>query len=248
MAHSWRAFWPGAAAWSGSLGVCSARSSVALLAFRGRCSRGGEGRRGSPVAECPRGRLGSNPEPAELEGMRGDPGGGPRRASDPSTGPATGDTRRDHDEDRRNGDADDPPQSGDAACLFDPQRGGEVVPDEHPPMPQITVSQSRVLSRSPGPTNFAQQPDDDAGDEDPENLLSGASFLLQIRRLSVLLYPAASALLTNLSPAGRPVVLRSEVCRRDAGTAPTLFVGSEPSSIPGPFSQVRPPGPRPRLP
>ena len=124
---------------------------------------------------------------AALEGMRGDPHGGPRRASDPSTGPETGDTRRDYDEDRRNGDADDPPQSGDAACLFDPQRGGEVVPDEHPPMPQITVSQSRVLSRSPGPTNFAQRPEMMPATRIPRISSVRAAFLLQIRRLSVFL-------------------------------------------------------------
>jgi hypothetical protein len=52
---------------------------------------------------------------------------GPRRASDPSTGAAAGDGRSDHDEDRRDDDADDPSNPVDALRRLHAQRGGDVV-------------------------------------------------------------------------------------------------------------------------
>jgi hypothetical protein len=65
---------------------------------------------------------------------------------------------RDHDQDSRDDNADDPPDPVNAARRRNPQRGGQVVADEHAADPQTTVSQSGMLSRSPGAKNLPSRP------------------------------------------------------------------------------------------
>src|SRR5215216_4137828 len=65
---------------------------------------------------------------------------------------------RDHDEDSRDDDADDPPDPVDAAGRLNTEGCGEVVADEHAADPQTTVSQSGMLSRSPGAKNLPSRP------------------------------------------------------------------------------------------
>src|SRR5215218_10044713 len=77
---------------------------------------------------------------------------------------------RDHDEDGRDDDADDPPGPVDAARRRNPERCGEVVADEHAADPADNGEPERDVVAVAGREELAQQADDDAGDDQTDDV------------------------------------------------------------------------------
>src|SRR5215207_8883199 len=77
---------------------------------------------------------------------------------------------RDHDQDRRNDDADDPPDPVDAARRLNTQRCGEVVADEHAADPADNRKPERNVVAVPRREELAQQADDDACDDHTDDV------------------------------------------------------------------------------
>src|SRR5215207_8873410 len=77
---------------------------------------------------------------------------------------------RDHDQDRRDDDADDPPDPVDAARRLNPQRCGKVVADEHAADPADNSQPERNVVAVPRREELAQQADDDAGDDHTDDV------------------------------------------------------------------------------
>src|SRR5829696_3398488 len=96
------------------------------------------------------------------------------RESDSSAGPAPGDGRREHDEDRRDDDTDDPPGPVDALGRLDPQGSGDVVADEHAADATEDSQPERDVVPVAGSDELAEQPDDEACDENSDDVHDGA--------------------------------------------------------------------------
>src|SRR5215207_8992472 len=89
------------------------------------------------------------------------------RSQDALDGPAASGCHRgrDHDQDGRDDDADDPPDPVDAARRLNPERCGEVVADEHAADPADNGQPEWNVVAVARREELAQQADDDAGDD-----------------------------------------------------------------------------------
>src|SRR5215217_2022003 len=79
---------------------------------------------------------------------------------------------RDHHEDGRDDDADDPPGPVNAARRRNTERGGEVVADEHTANPADNGEPERNVVAVARREELAQCADDDAGDDQPDDVHS----------------------------------------------------------------------------
>src|SRR5918994_171976 len=79
---------------------------------------------------------------------------------------------RDHDQDGRDDDADDPPGPVDAARRLNTERCGQVVADEHAADPADNSEPERNVVAVARREELAQQADDDAGDDHTNNVHS----------------------------------------------------------------------------
>src|SRR5215203_772869 len=77
---------------------------------------------------------------------------------------------RDHDQDGRDDDADDPPDPVDAARRLNPERCGEVVADEHAADPADNRQPEWNVVAVAWREELAQQADDDAGDDHTDDV------------------------------------------------------------------------------
>src|SRR5215207_4011242 len=96
------------------------------------------------------------------------------RSQDALDGPAASARHRsrNHDQDGRDDDADDPPDPVDAARRLHPERCGEVVADEHPADPADNSQPERNVVAVARREELAQQANDDAGDDHTNNVHS----------------------------------------------------------------------------
>src|SRR5215216_5026458 len=77
---------------------------------------------------------------------------------------------RDHDQDRRDNDADNPPDPVNAARRLNTERCGEVVADEHAPDPADNGEPERNVVAVAWREELAQQADDDACDDHTDDV------------------------------------------------------------------------------
>src|SRR5215207_6378155 len=96
------------------------------------------------------------------------------RSQNPLDRPAAsgGHRGRDHDEDGRDDDADDPPGPVDAGRRLNTDRCGEVVADEHDADPADNGEPDRDVVAVAWREELAQQADDDAGDDHTDDVHS----------------------------------------------------------------------------
>src|SRR5215207_8191911 len=94
------------------------------------------------------------------------------RSQDALDGPAASARHRgrDHDQDSRDDDADDPPDPVDAARRLNPERCGEVVADEHPADPADNGQPEWNVVAVAWREELAQQADDDACDDHTDDV------------------------------------------------------------------------------
>src|SRR5215216_7946680 len=95
------------------------------------------------------------------------------RSQDSLDRPAASSARqrgRNHDKDRRDDDADDPPDPVDAARRLNTQRCGEVVADEYPDDPADNGEPERNVVAVAWREELAQQADDDACDDHTDDV------------------------------------------------------------------------------
>src|SRR5215207_735389 len=113
------------------------------------------------------------------------------------------DRGRDHDQDGRNDDADDPPDPVDAARRLNTQRCGEVVADEHAADPADNRKPERNVVAVARREELAQQADDDAGDDHTDDVhprpLSPVGNGLVPRRSRVPVRPRAQSQMATMA-------------------------------------------------
>src|SRR5215211_4442796 len=132
------------------------------------------------------------------------------RSLDSLDGPAASARHRgrDHDQDGRDDDADDPPDPVDAARRLNPERCGEVVADEHPADPAEDGEPERNVVAVARREELAQQADDDAGDDHTDDV--------HRRPLSLLGRPGSTAF-ASTRPAEGSIQLATMAQLRVAG-------------------------------